>query len=74
MDVELPVDPGQVELDRLWAEEEAGRDVTVGQALRDEKLDLELLRRELLVRSRIAGSKVLAAGAQFDAGSFRPRP
>jgi hypothetical protein len=43
MDLELAVDPGQVVLDRLGAQEEAGSDVAVGQAFCDEEHDLQFL-------------------------------
>src|SRR6266487_2348063 len=67
MDLKLAIDARQVELHRLRAEEEAGADVAVREALGDDESDLQLLRRQLLGVARVAPPNVLAGGTQFHA-------
>jgi hypothetical protein len=70
MDPQLPVDAGQVNLNRLDAQEEPGTDIAVRQPVGDEQRDLELLRSQLLGGRRGAPTKMFPAGAQLGPGSL----
>lgn len=59
-------------LDRPRREEELGRDLLVGEALRNEARDLKLLGRELVGGARVALSRRLAGRAQLDPRPLRP--
>jgi hypothetical protein len=63
VDAELSEDVAEVEVDGAGAEEELLGDLMLGQSLRDEAGDLELLAGELVDRARVASACTLAAGS-----------
>ena len=69
---ELREDVAEMEVDCPRAEEELRRDLSVGQALRDEARDLELLRGQPRLRIRPTRPRILAASAQLRTGTLRP--
>src|SRR4051794_25508614 len=72
-DAELAVDVAQVVLDRLRAEEHRRRRLARRPPAGEEERDLELLRRELIQRRRIAPACGLARRAELGACQVRPR-
>ena len=64
VDPELLVDPGQGDFDRLDAQDEFRRDLTVGMAARDQRGDALLGRRQGVAGSR--GVDLVAAQALAD--------
>src|SRR4051794_8480770 len=73
-DAELRVHLAQVVLDRPPAEEQPRGDLRVAQAVLGHELgDLQLLRREVVERARVALARRLACGPQLRARPFGPR-
>ena len=52
MDPQFSIDPSQMELDRLLAEKERGRDIPVRPPFGDEARDLKFLGSELFLHGR----------------------
>jgi hypothetical protein len=73
VNVELPVDPRQVELDGTGAEKQRCADLAIRFSLRGVDRDLELLRCELLLIRRAAAANRLARGAKLGGRPRRPR-
>src|SRR5919108_1886390 len=73
VDVELAVDPAEMELDGLVAEEQGRGDFLVRPSLGDPEGDLQLLRRQPLALARRPSPEPFAAGAQLGARAIFPR-
>src|SRR5262249_23519551 len=72
-DAELHEDLAKVVVDRAWTEEELRCDLAVSRAARDETRDLQLLRREVAQRARIALARGLSRRAELVARALLPR-
>ena len=70
---ELAVDVAQVVVDGLRAEEQLRRRLARRVALGEHERDLELARRQLVERARVALARRLAGGEQLGPGALRPR-
>src|SRR4051812_34080200 len=73
MDSELPIHVTQVVLDRLGTEEKRRGSLTRGLPLGEETRDLQLLRREVVERARVAAASGLARGRKLRASLLGPR-
>src|SRR5512132_2296288 len=73
VNAELPVRAAEVELDRLGAQEHPRPNLLVREPFHGRERDLELLRRQLLLRRGATSSHALAGRPQFGAGTLGPR-
>src|SRR5919109_1352819 len=72
-DVQLPEDVAEMEVDGARAQKELGRHLSVGETLRDEAGDLQLLRGQFVSRARIASACPLAARPELYVRALRPQ-
>src|SRR4051812_48690878 len=73
MDAELPIHVTQVVLDCLGTEEERGSRLARRLPVGEETRDLQLLRREVVERARVAAARRLARGRELRPSLLGPR-
>src|SRR3954447_8941116 len=73
MNAELPIDVTEVVFDRLGTEEERRGRLARRLPLGEETRDLQLLRREVVERARVAAARRLARGRELRPSLLGPR-
>src|SRR3954447_9080371 len=73
MNAELPIDVTEVVFDRLGTEEERRGSLARRLPLGEETRDLQLLRRQVVERARVAAARGLARGRELRASLLGPR-